>query len=87
MKKQSIGISFPSIGSFEEYEIFKNKTEILEDMAKEIIRQHSLAEDSLAIFSEGINIVFAYGQHKVIKIFPPFHYDQFKSELLILKHF
>lgn len=89
MKKQNINISnpFPSIDSFEEYEVFKKKTVILESMAKKIIQQHSLSEGPLILYSEGTNIVFAYGQHRVIKIFPSFHYDQFKSELLVLKHF
>lgn len=40
----------------------------------------------LTPFSEGTNIVFAYGDNSVIKIFPPFHRDQFESELLVLKH-
>src|SRR5690349_12075287 len=86
MKNKNISILFPSIDSFEEYDVFRNKPKILKDMANEIIRRHSLPEKPLIIFPEGTNIVFSYGQNKVIKIFPPFHYDQFKSELLILNH-
>jgi len=82
----SLDFTFPSISSFDEYEKFKNKTEILESMAKEIIRHHQLTDGSLTLFSEGANIVFAYGQQRVIKIFPPFHYEQFKSELLVLQY-
>lgn len=79
-------MTFPLMTSFEEYELFKKQTIVLENMAKEIIGRHSLPEAPLVLFSEGTNIVFAYGQRQVIKLFPPFHHDQFKSELLILKH-
>lgn len=57
---------------------------MLEDMAKEIICRHALPEATLTLFSEGTNIVFAYGDSKVIKIFPAFHRQQFQSELLVL---
>ena len=79
--------TLPSIGSFEEYEKLKVKIEIFENAAKEIIHRHQLPIGlSLKIFSEGTNIVFDYGDQKVIKIFPPFHYDQFKAEVLVLQH-
>ncbi len=84
MKNTSI---FPPISSFEEYEKLKANIEIFEHAAKEIIHRHQLpVELSLTLFSDGTNIVFAHGNQRVIKIFPPFHYDQFKAELLVLKH-
>lgn len=87
MENQNINILLPSISSFEEYEKLKVNSEIFENAAKEIINRHQLPiELSLNIFSDGTNIVFAYGDQKVIKIFPPFHYDQFNAELLVLKH-
>lgn len=75
-----------STNLFEDYEILKRDADIINAIAKEIIERHHLTELPLKLFSEGTNIVFAYGDHTVIKIFPPFHFDQFKSELLVLKH-
>lgn len=75
-----------SADSFEDYESLKLKADSVEIIAREIIDRYQLADAPLKLFSEGTNIVFAYGDHTVIKIFPPFHLDQFKSELLVLKH-
>lgn len=77
---------FPLITSYEEFEKFKSNMEILDEAAREIIRRHHLPEASLSLFQEGTNIVFAYGQDRVIKIFPPIHRGHFKSELLVLRH-
>jgi len=75
-----------STRSFEDYEILKLNADLINAIAGEIIDRHRLPEAPLKLFSEGTNIVFSYGPHTVIKIFPPFHLDQFKSELLVLKH-
>lgn len=75
-----------STQSFEDYEILKLNADIINVIAREIIERHQLPEAPLKLFSEGTNVVFAYGAGTVIKIFPPFHLDQFKSELLVLKH-
>lgn len=72
--------------SFDEYEKLKLNHEIMESIAKEVIHRCQLPEAPLALFSEGTNIVFAYGEDKVIKIYPPFHIEQFQSELLVMKH-
>jgi len=77
---------FPPITSFEEYEKHKLKVEILQSAAKEVIGRHRLPEKKLSLFHDGTNIVFAYGDDRVIKIFPPFHESQFKSETLVLHH-
>ncbi len=77
---------FSSIHSFEEYELLKQQINILENIAKEIINRHQLPTTSLKLFSEGTNIVFLHDDLNVIKIFPPFHQNQFKSEQLVLKH-
>ncbi len=73
--------------SFEEFEALKKKPEIRSAIAQEIIERHQLPEAPLELFSEGTNIVYSYGDHTVIKIFPPIHFDQFKGDLLVLKHF
>ena len=73
-----------TIHTFEDYE--KLKQSIEENLASAIIHRHQLPEASLTLFSEGTNIVFSYGDSKVIKIFPPFHQNQFESERLVLKH-
>ncbi len=75
-----------STQSFEDYEILKLNAALMNAILKEIIERHQLPKAPLKLFSEGTNIVFAYGDHTVIKIFPAFHLDQFKSELLVLKH-
>lgn len=86
MKKSDLNILLSSVQTIQEYEKIKQKLDILKRIAKEILSRHQLSEDSLTLFSEGTNIVFACGNNKVIKIYPPFHQDQFKSELLVLQH-
>ena len=75
-----------SIHSFEEYELFKQQAIVLENIVKEVVNRHLLPTTSLQLFSEGTNIVFLHNDSNVIKIFPPFHQDQFNSEQLVLKH-
>jgi hygromycin-B 7''-O-kinase len=75
-----------SIHSFEDYEALKLNADIVNAIAQTITERHHLPEAPLKLFAEGTNIVFSYGDHTVIKIFPPFHVSQFKSELLVLKY-
>ncbi|KTD71209.1 aminoglycoside phosphotransferase family protein [Legionella tucsonensis] len=84
MNNATLNQTLSTIHNFEDYE--KLKARIAEDMARAIIHKHQLPEAPLMLFSEGTNIVFSYGESKVIKIFPPFHQNQFESERLILKH-
>lgn len=85
MKKFNSNLIFPSVHSFEEYENLKFKREILENAARKIIALNHLPDEPLSLF-EGTNIVFAYGNNRVIKIFPPLHESHFTSERLMLKH-
>lgn len=73
-----------TIQTFEDYEKLKQRVE--EDLVRAVIHRHQLPQASLTLFSDGTNIVFSYGDSKVIKIFPPFHQNQFESERLVLKH-
>ncbi|MBV8802563.1 MAG: aminoglycoside 3'-phosphotransferase/choline kinase family protein [Gammaproteobacteria bacterium] len=75
----------PQIASFEEYENLKLKNNIFIKAAQTIIAKHHLTNEPLHLF-EGTNIVFACSGNRVIKIFPPFHRDQFKSDLLVMDH-
>lgn len=75
----------PHVSTFEEYEKIKSEIDIFEKAAREIIAYHFLVDKPLSLF-EGTNIVFSYGSNYMIKLFPPFHYDQFNSELLVMKH-
>ena len=75
----------PPIQTFEEYEVFKLKMDVLQNAAKSIMRRHQLPELPLTLFSEGTNIVFEYGDTQVIKIFPPFHHGQYQGEWLVMK--
>jgi hygromycin-B 7''-O-kinase len=77
----------PLIHSFEEYEIFKLKVDVLKTATKKITRLHKLSELPLKLFSEDTNIVFEYGENQVIKMFPPFHQGQYQSEWLLLEKF
>jgi len=86
MSEQNLNTSPPWVDSFEEYEKIKLQIETLENAAKEIIQRHQLPNEPLSLFSEGTNIVFACGKQRVIKIYPPFHKDQFASEVLVLNH-
>lgn len=85
MENKNSNFILPHVTTFEEYENLKLKPEIFENAAKEIIHRHQLPDESLSLF-EGTNIVFSYGKNRVIKIFPPFHQDQFTSETLVMKH-
>lgn len=76
----------PVIHSNEEYEKFKQQFQIMEVAAKKIMHRHQLPDLPLVLFLEGTNIVFAYGNNQVIKIFPPFHQNQYQSERLVLQH-
>jgi hygromycin-B 7''-O-kinase len=86
MKKNNATSLLPVINSFEEYEKFKSNTTLLEKIAQVIINRHQLANEPLALFTEGTNIVFAHGKHTVIKIFPPIHNDSFQTEKIVLQH-
>ncbi len=75
----------PLLKSFEEFEKIKLKKDIFETFAKEIIAYHHLPDKPLE-FIEGTNIVFFYENERVIKIYPPFHQEQFTTEVLVMKH-
>lgn len=75
----------PLIHSFEEYESFKQHIKRFKDAAKNIMHLHQLPNLPLTLFAEGTNIVFAYGNNQIIKIFPPFHQNQYQSEWLVLQ--
>lgn len=84
--EQNLYAILSSTHSFEDFESLKLNADIINAMAHKIIKRHHLPASPLKLFSEGTNIVFSYGAHTVIKIFPPFHLDQFKNELLVLNH-
>lgn len=90
MMNSNLYVTLNAIKSFEAYEQLKQNSSVFgnlaERLASEIINLHQLPKNSLTLFSEGTNIVISYGDTKVIKIYPPFHEDQFNSELLVLKH-
>ncbi|KTC89499.1 aminoglycoside phosphotransferase family protein [Fluoribacter dumoffii] len=72
-----------TIHTFEDYEPLKQQ--IGEELGKAIINKLQLPKLPLMLFPEGTNIVFSYGNN-VIKIFPPFHLNQFKNEQAVLRH-
>lgn len=84
MDSATLNRTLATVHSFEDYEQLKSTIEA--ELAGAIIHKHGLPEALLSLFAEGTNIVFAYGENQVIKIFPPFHQSQFASERLVLKH-
>lgn len=84
MHNATLNQTLSTTHTFEDYE--KLKQHIEKDLARAIIHKHQLSKAELTLFSDGTNIVFSYGEDKVIKIFPPFHQSQFESERLVLKH-
>lgn len=85
MIKSNLNTILPQVNSFEEYENIKLKSDLFEIAAREIITRHHLPDELLSFF-DGTNVVFAYGSNRVIKIFPPFHQNQFTSDLLVMNH-
>lgn len=83
MNNVTFNQTLSTIHTFEDYE--KLKQHIETDLVRAITHKHQLPEAPLTLFSDGTNIVFSYGDNKVIKIFPPFHQNQFESERLVLK--
>jgi len=75
-----------SMNAVENFEALMRRDDIVHDIAQEIIERHQLPEAPPKLFAEGTNIVFSHRDRSVIKIFPPFHSDQFKSELLVLQY-
>ena len=69
MKNFNTKTNLPYVNSFEEYENLKLKNGIFESVAKEIIAHHYLPDNPISLF-EGTNIVFSYGNNRVIKIYP-----------------
>ncbi|MBA4118404.1 MAG: phosphotransferase [Candidatus Puniceispirillum sp.] len=74
----------PPLGTFEDYEIFIQDMAPLEAAAHALIKRHALPDAPLTRFEEGTNVVFALGDTLVIKIFPPFHRDQYAREEAVL---
>jgi hygromycin-B 7''-O-kinase len=75
----------PYINSDNEYEKLNLDDELFKNAAREILARHNLPEAPLSLLS-GTNIVFAYGNNRIIKMFPPMHQSQFMSEALVMKH-
>ncbi|WP_419418423.1 aminoglycoside phosphotransferase family protein [Legionella sp. D16C41] len=80
-----INNTLASISSYEQFEELKLTSQIFIEVIKNILERHHLPLKSLQLFSEGTNVVYAYDNHLVIKLFPPFHQYQFVSERLVLK--
>ncbi|MCA0369797.1 MAG: aminoglycoside phosphotransferase family protein [Proteobacteria bacterium] len=74
----------PPLDTFEDYEVFIQAAAPLEAAAHALIKRHALPDAPLTRFSEGTNVVFALGDALVIKIFPPFHRDQYAREAAVL---
>lgn len=86
MQTNHLDSILPTITTFEKFEAFKKNSGMIAALANEIIKSHGLPPTKLTVFAEGTNIVFSCGVSRVIKIFPPFHLEQFTSESLVLQH-
>ena len=81
----NINSTLASISSFEEFEELKLTSTIFKEVTETILEHHNLPLKSLTLFSEGTNVVFSYDDSLVIKLFPPFHQNQFENDRLVLK--
>ena len=77
--------ALPSFDTDEEFENLKVNTSLFETIARALITRHHLPDEPLSLF-EGTNIVFACGDHRVIKLYPPMHQHQYESDVLIMEH-
>ena len=77
----SLKAKLAAIDSFEQYEQFKANTAEIMDLAQTIMDAHSFVQGSLALFSEGTNLVFSCNQQHVIKIYPPCHREPTPNEV------
>ena len=75
----------PDIHSDEEYEKLNLNDQLFLNAAREILARHHLPDEQLSLLG-GTNIVFSYGDQRIVKIFPPIHHGQFMSETLVMKH-
>ncbi len=78
-------MNLPLLDSFDAFEKFKLNHEIVENIAKQICINHHLPDQSLEML-DGTNIVFSHGKDRIIKIYPPLHQEQFKHEVLVMRH-
>ena len=75
----------PNINSDAEYDQLNLNDELFKNAAREILIKHNFPDKPLSLLG-GTNIVFSYDGNRIIKIFPPIHNSQFKSESLVMKH-
>ncbi len=82
---QKVNTVLPNIKSNEEYDQLNLNDEIFKSAAREIISSHHLPDEPLELLL-GTNVVFLYGNNRIIKIFPPVHKSHFINEVLVMKH-
>jgi hygromycin-B 7''-O-kinase len=64
---------------------YKLQTHLWIDAVSEILALNFIAEANLETFKDGSNLLAA-DQKLVVKIFPPFHRNQWESERRVLRH-
>lgn len=75
-----------TVTSFEDFESLRKNVDLMTTLATEILNCHKLPLASLSLFNDGTNVVFLYDDNKVLKIYPPFHGDQFLNDFIVMKH-
>ncbi len=75
----------PNAQTYEEYDQLNLNDKIFKNAAHEILAYHHLPNSQIKLLL-GTNLVYSCGSSKIIKIFPPAHYDHYLSEILVMKH-
>ena len=78
----------PRFDFIDDYDQMRRNIDValFSDAAREIVDLHSLPQETLQLFPDGSNVIFAHGKNQVIKLFPHLLMDQYESERLVLKH-
>jgi hygromycin-B 7''-O-kinase len=72
------------IGPREFDEKYRTDPESWLDAVREVCAAHALPFDSAVPFADGSNLVASVGRSRVVKLFPPFHRNQWESERRVL---
>lgn len=85
MSNMNTKIKLPSVSTFDEFEKLKLRQGFFEDIAKEILLNHGIPDKPLELL-EATNVVFSQDNQRILKIYPPFHQEQFRHETMVMNH-
>lgn len=77
---------FSKVTTYEEFEQLRIENTDFTPAILEILERHNIPNAELTLFSDGCNLVYAVGNERVIKVFPPCHQDQYTNDLVVMRH-